>query len=1333
MTTQTTPETRGPAPAASLGRRQREAVLRLIDMVAHRAEENARIDHDLAQRLENAERVYKETIRNADEHAAAAAEQAEHEHQTRSAELASMFDKQAAEATRAHQQARAEAIAELDSAQRLAEEGLRDAAWLAEATYEGGAEQPKQELERVRGLVRAEFGKLDSIEAHAVRLAGPRVPMPRSHPDEDEPDPVPDTPPLDLMVEHRERAFAQLQKLRGPTLHGFLRVGGPVFLIFIAAAGIGVYHGLKTGLGRPLLTGGLTLAAGAAVLVLMLPLRAVALRSTKRKLVPLAADLLEARRLGRAAVRMAQQNKAEIERAIAERRQNEVKAGRAKYENRLARVKLRRDQILARLDRRHAMMAAEIRKRREVELAAVAEHAELRRSEIERERSRVHAEAEKARAEAVDAARAEHAGAIAALRERWRRTLDEVAVVIGEVDREMDAACPPWDSPEWSLWKPPAAPAPAARIGRYTADIARLPGGLPEDDGMMEGLPSVFAPSTLLDFPEHASLLLRADAAGRDASLAALRNAVLRVLTSIPAGKARLTMIDPVGLGQSFAGFMRLADHDERLVGSRIWTESRHIEQRLADLTEHMETVIQKYLRNEFPSIEAYNEQAGEIAEPYRFLVVADFPTAFTDEAARRLASIIESGPRCGVFVLIHQDTRAKLPETITQEEIERSCDVFEHEQADDEQADGGPDTGNTPGRFVSRDEAYEPLPLTLEKPPRDDEAARVLDIVGAASLESGKVEVPFRVLAPNENEVWSRTCDEEIRIPLGRAGATKIQHMTLGKGTNQHVLLAGKTGSGKSTLLHVMITAAALWYSPDEVEFYLVDFKKGVEFKAYCGDRLPHVRAVAVESDREFGLSVLQRLDEELKRRGDLFRELGVQSIGAARRALKDAGRDQAMPRTLLVIDEFQEFFTEDDKLAQDAGLLLDRLVRQGRAFGMHVLLGSQTLSGAYSLARSTVGQMAVRIALQCSETDSYLILSEDNAAARLLNRPGEAIYNDSNGTIEGNSPFQVCWLPDAERDEMLDRVRTAADTAPHHPPPPTIVFEGNVPADLSDNQELLARLAPDAEPIRAARAWIGEPVAIKPPTGALLRRQAGANLLIVGQQDDTSRAMLTASLVGLAAQHAPKPSGVKIAFLDSTPPDDPAAEAVENVTARLAEPGTLGLTFGRVRQAAAVVAEFEAELRRREADESAAHDPWYLLILGLQRFRDLRRKDDDFSFSFSSSDDEGDAPSPATQLADILRDGPPLGLHVIAWCDTGSSLTRTLDRTAVGQFEQRAVLQMSAADSSNLIDSPAAGKLGMNRGLLFNEELGTLEKFRPYRLPNDDLVARVADALRR
>ena len=213
----------------------------------------------------------------------------------------------------------------------------------------------------------------------------------------------------------------------------------------------------------------------------------------------------------------------------------------------------------------------------------------------------------------------------------------------------------------------------------------------------------------------------------------------------------------------------------------------------------------------------------------------------------------------------------------------------------------------------------------------------------------------------------------------------------------------------------------------------------------------------IAIESEREFGLSVLERLDAELRRRGDLFRAAGVQDLPDFRKARPG----ERMPRVLLVIDEFQELFVEDDKLAQDSALLLDRLVRQGRAFGIHVLLGSQTLSGAYSLARSTMGQMAVRVALQCSEADAHLILSDErNEAARFLSRPGEAIYNDQNGLLAGNHPFQVVWLPESKRIEYLRQIE-AKSSEPGRPRPrpadrETIVFEGDQPADPADNLQL-------------------------------------------------------------------------------------------------------------------------------------------------------------------------------------------------------------------------------------------------------------------------------------
>ena len=76
--------------------------------------------------------------------------------------------------------------------------------------------------------------------------------------------------------------------------------------------------------------------------------------------------------------------------------------------------------------------------------------------------------------------------------------------------------------------------------------------------------------------------------------------------------------------------------------------------------------------------------------------------------------------------------------------------------------------------------------------------------------------------------------------------------------------------------------------------------------------------------------------------------------------------------------------------------------------------------------------------------------------------------------------------------------------------------------------------------------------------------------------------------------------------------------------------------------------------------------------------------------------------------------------GMHTIAWCDTVSSLQRALDRQGIGEFDQRVLFQVSATDSSTLIDSPAGGRLGFNRSLLYSEERGTIEKFRPWELPD-------------
>ncbi len=629
-----------------------------------------------------------------------------------------------------------------------------------------------------------------------------------------------------------------------------------------------------------------------------------------------------------------------------------------------------------------------------------------------------------------------------------------------------------------------------------------------------------------------------------------------------------MLFLDPVGRGQSFAPLMSLADHDPQLVTHRAWAGPEQIDARLSELTQHMEDILQTYLRDRFATIDQYNALAGSMAEPYRVIAAIGFPAGLTTASAEHLRALLDGGPRCGIMTIMVVDPQIPWPNDLAPLPTNKFLRIRLNEQ----------------GLWTHAYPLLDKLPLEVMGAPPPAIQTALLDKIGMEAANADRVIIPFE-------EITKRNCNGEgstadgVAVPIGRQGVGKTIEMELGEGVRQHVLIAGKTGSGKSSLLHTIITASALRFTPEQLHVYLLDFKKGVEFKLYADAHLPHARVIGIESEREFGRSVLERLDTELHRRGEMFRAVGVQELGEYRRK---SGAD--LPRILLIVDEFQELFVRDDRIAQECTMLLDRLVRQGRSFGVHTILASQSLAGAYSLPRNTLGQMAVRIALQCSESDAGLILSDDNTAARLLSRPGEAIYNDASGLVEGNQPFQVAWLDHGVHEAMLRPLASRyAYTDERYGPP--VIFEGNRPAAWNGAAiDLALQVAQQkSESPLEVCGVVGESVAIGPPVSVRLSRQAGRNLLLVSAETALIRDVLGTLLPSFAASAQGK---IAVTYLAGRP------DAVEDHAVLQALNDTISeYQFVRPREAEATVVRIAEEVKRRVElgdDHPMRHSSW-------------------------------------------------------------------------------------------------------------------------------------------
>lgn len=246
------------------------------------------------------------------------------------------------------------------------------------------------------------------------------------------------------------------------------------------------------------------------------------------------------------------------------------------------------------------------------------------------------------------------------------------------------------------------------------------------------------------------------------------------------------------------------------------------------------------------------------------------------------------------------------------------------------------------------------------------------------------------------------------------------------------HVLVAGTTGSGKSELVRSLIAALALNLPPDCINFLFFDFKGGSGLGPLQG--LPHCAGMLTDLTQSELDRTLASLRAEIRRREMLLTAAHASDLGAYR--LSEAGKSPALPRLLLVIDEFRILLDDAPHALRE----IMRIAAVGRSLGIHLVMATQRPQGALSadLRANVTTSIALRVQSGPESTD---IIGTGAAAAIDVKAPGRAYL------ARGSRPpreFQGALLSFPARESGIVSVRLTTETLARPEPLPTAAAPG-------------------------------------------------------------------------------------------------------------------------------------------------------------------------------------------------------------------------------------------------------------------------------------------------
>lgn len=192
----------------------------------------------------------------------------------------------------------------------------------------------------------------------------------------------------------------------------------------------------------------------------------------------------------------------------------------------------------------------------------------------------------------------------------------------------------------------------------------------------------------------------------------------------------------------------------------------------------------------------------------------------------------------------------------------------------------------------------------------------------------------------------------QEIKVPVGLCDGEVYYFDATSNGEDSelkggaHSLVLGKTARGKTSFIHTLIMTASYYYSPDEVQFYLLDFKSqqgSTDYGRYeqgAYSYVPHIKFISAKGNVKQAYDVTEMIENLIARRTKMLRDKNFTDYCKARRSDPTM---RPVPYVFFIIDEYNAIFNDN---AFELKERLESFLSRCRSVGIYIILSGQKIT---------------------------------------------------------------------------------------------------------------------------------------------------------------------------------------------------------------------------------------------------------------------------------------------------------------------------------------------------------------------------------------------------